>query len=187
MLKRLGIIMVVVLIIPNNKMCLRETVTGNAGPQKPGAKLHTVVNERDKATKALPVQMQTQSTIKRRATSGNSKALQMKKTSGKRDTFSSLLMYLAIPAVRIIHIAIILCRASMNTDSSYRIPRNRADKLADLGLPRTASDTEAKKAYKQLSLLYHPDKNSDKTLPEQADLAEKFKKICNAYHALGVR
>ena len=47
-----------------------------------------------------------------------------------------------------------------------------------LGLSRTASDRDIKKAYRQLSKLYHPDKSTD------ADAAAKFHDINNAYELL---
>src|SRR2546423_12313868 len=48
-----------------------------------------------------------------------------------------------------------------------------------LGLERTASEEEIKKAYRKLAVKYHPDKNpSDKTAEEN------FKQIGEAYEAL---
>ena len=49
-----------------------------------------------------------------------------------------------------------------------------------LGVSKTASKQEIKKAFKKLSLKYHPDKNKDN--PEKAK--EKFVKIANAYEVL---
>lgn len=49
-----------------------------------------------------------------------------------------------------------------------------------LGVKRNASKQEIKKAFKKLSLKYHPDKNKDN--PEKAK--EKFIKIANAYEVL---
>lgn len=48
-----------------------------------------------------------------------------------------------------------------------------------LGVPRTASDAEIRKAYRALAKKYHPDVNKDK--PE---MAEKFKEISAAYSLL---
>ena len=49
-----------------------------------------------------------------------------------------------------------------------------------LGVKRTASKAEIKKAFKKLSLKYHPDKNKDN--PKKAK--EMFIKIANAYEVL---
>ena len=54
-----------------------------------------------------------------------------------------------------------------------------ADFYETLGVSRTASKEEIKKAYKKLAKKYHPDLNKDK--PEAA---EKFKEINEAYSAL---
>lgn len=47
-----------------------------------------------------------------------------------------------------------------------------------LGVPKTASAAELKKAYRQLALKYHPDRN------KAADAAEKFKEISESYEIL---
>mgnify|MGYP001101039886 CR=1 FL=1 len=50
-----------------------------------------------------------------------------------------------------------------------------------LGVPRSASDEEIKKAYRKLAMQYHPDRN-----PEREKWAnEKFKEINEAYGVLG--
>ena len=49
-----------------------------------------------------------------------------------------------------------------------------------LGIPETANAEEIKKAYRKLSLKYHPDRN-----PGQPDMVSKFQKINEAYEVLG--
>lgn len=49
-----------------------------------------------------------------------------------------------------------------------------------LGVPRTATQDEIKKAFKKLALLHHPDKNKD----NKADAEAKFKKVTEAYGIL---
>ena len=49
-----------------------------------------------------------------------------------------------------------------------------------LGVPRTATADEIKKAYRKLAVKYHPDKNPGDTAAE-----EMFKKINTAYDVLG--
>jgi molecular chaperone DnaJ len=48
-----------------------------------------------------------------------------------------------------------------------------------LGVSKNATESEIKKAYRKLSLEYHPDKNGS------ADAVEKFQKINEAYETLG--
>ena len=50
----------------------------------------------------------------------------------------------------------------------------------ELGVTKTATTDEIKKAYRKLSLKYHPDKN-----PNNKDAEQKFKQISEAYSVLG--
>jgi len=50
-----------------------------------------------------------------------------------------------------------------------------------LGIPRSASDAEIKKAYRKLAMQYHPDRN----LGKEKWANEKFKEINEAYGVLG--
>ena len=50
-----------------------------------------------------------------------------------------------------------------------------------LGVPRNASDTEIKKAYRKLAMQYHPDRNPSK----EKWANEKFKEINEAFGVLG--
>ena len=48
-----------------------------------------------------------------------------------------------------------------------------------LGVARSASDDEIKKAYRKLAVKYHPDKNSS-----DKEAEEKFKQISSAFEVL---
>ncbi len=48
-----------------------------------------------------------------------------------------------------------------------------------LGLPRSATEDEVKRAYRKLALKFHPDKN------KSPGAEEKFKEIAEAYEVLG--
>jgi curved DNA-binding protein len=54
------------------------------------------------------------------------------------------------------------------------------DYYQTLGVSRSASDEEIKKAYRNLALKYHPDRN-----PDNPGSEEKFKEINEAYQVLG--
>jgi molecular chaperone DnaJ len=49
-----------------------------------------------------------------------------------------------------------------------------------LGVPRTATEGDIKKAYKKLAMKYHPDKNAGDKASEA-----KFKQLNEAYQTLG--
>jgi len=55
------------------------------------------------------------------------------------------------------------------------------DYYSVLGVPRSASDEEIKKAYRKLAMQYHPDRN----LGKEKWANEKFKEINEAYGVLG--
>src|SRR3712207_1770072 len=54
-----------------------------------------------------------------------------------------------------------------------------ADYYSVLGVARTASDDEIKKAYRKLAMTYHPDRNNGSKEAE-----ERFKEITEAYDVL---
>ena len=55
-----------------------------------------------------------------------------------------------------------------------------ADHYSVLGVSKSASDSEIKKAYRKLARQYHPDQN-----PGDAEAEAKFKDVANAYEVLG--
>ncbi len=56
---------------------------------------------------------------------------------------------------------------------------SKRDYYEVLGVTRTAEETEIKKAYRQMALQYHPDRN-----PGDKDSEEKFKEASEAYEVL---
>lgn len=57
---------------------------------------------------------------------------------------------------------------------------SKRDYYKVLGIPRSATDSEIKKAYRKLALKYHPDKNPDDKTAE-----DKFKEVAESYDVLG--
>jgi DnaJ homolog subfamily C member 7 len=55
----------------------------------------------------------------------------------------------------------------------------RKDYYKILDVPRDASDTDIKKAYRRLAIVHHPDKN-----PDDEGAAERFKDVGEAYETL---
>lgn len=53
------------------------------------------------------------------------------------------------------------------------------DYYETLGIPKTATSEEIKKAYRNLAFKYHPDRN-----PNDKDAEEKFKQVSEAYNVL---
>ena len=56
------------------------------------------------------------------------------------------------------------------------------DPYQTLGISRSASDDEVKKAYRNLSRRYHPDANINN--PNKAEAEEKFKQVQQAYEQI---
>ena len=53
-----------------------------------------------------------------------------------------------------------------------------------LGVSKTATDAEIKKAYRKLAIQYHPDKQQDKSEQEKKEAEDKFKEAAEAYSVL---
>ncbi len=61
---------------------------------------------------------------------------------------------------------------------------NKRDYYEVLGVDKSASIDEIKKAYKKLALKYHPDRQHDKSEAEKKEAEEKFKEAAEAYSVL---
>ena len=55
----------------------------------------------------------------------------------------------------------------------------KSDHYSTLGVPRTATETEIKKAYRKLAMQYHPDRNTN-----DPKAAKKFGEVAGAYEVL---
>jgi len=56
---------------------------------------------------------------------------------------------------------------------------SKRDYYEVLGVSRTATEAEIKRAYRQLAIQYHPDKN-----PGDAEAEDRFKECAEAYAVL---
>jgi len=65
--------------------------------------------------------------------------------------------------------------------SDATIPTMARDYYQTLGVNRSASDADIKKAYRRLAMKYHPDRNPGK----EKEATERFKEINEAYSVLG--
>ncbi|KAB5526138.1 hypothetical protein PHYPO_G00148300 [Pangasianodon hypophthalmus] len=72
-----------------------------------------------------------------------------------------------------------LCIFSLRTFHSSSVCHEQQDLYSVLGIPRTATQKEIKKAYYQLAKKYHPDTN-----PDDPQAKEKFAKLAEAYEVL---
>lgn len=61
---------------------------------------------------------------------------------------------------------------------------SKRDYYEVLGVSKDATQDELKKAYRKLSMAYHPDRQVNKTTAEKKDAEEKFKEIGEAYSIL---
>jgi curved DNA-binding protein CbpA len=68
----------------------------------------------------------------------------------------------------------------------HQAPPNlaRADAAAALELPRGASPTQARRAFRRLALRLHPDRHPTAPPEERARLAERFARVAAAYRQL---
>ncbi|OAG28932.1 hypothetical protein NEDG_01071 [Nematocida displodere] len=60
----------------------------------------------------------------------------------------------------------------------------KVDLYKTLGLTKTASESEIKKAYRLLARMYHPDMHTNKPEGEKQKMQEMFKDVSNAYEIL---
>ncbi|KAL4480318.1 hypothetical protein ABPG74_020834 [Tetrahymena malaccensis] len=69
---------------------------------------------------------------------------------------------------------------SKKQQSTQQKPQQKEDYYVTLGISKTATDDEIKKAYRKLALKWHPDKNQN----NKEEATEKFKCITEAYEVL---
>ena len=60
----------------------------------------------------------------------------------------------------------------------------RTDLYAIIGVSQNATEAEIKKGYKKKALVYHPDRNANKSEKERSDNEALFKKVNEAYEIL---
>ena len=61
---------------------------------------------------------------------------------------------------------------------------NKRDYYEVLGVSKNATPDELKRAYRKLSMLYHPDRQAGKSDTEKKEAEEKFKECSEAYSVL---
>eukprot|EP00834_Sanchytrium_tribonematis_P009037 NODE_1403_length_1136_cov_1.166827.p1 type:complete len:181 gc:universal NODE_1403_length_1136_cov_1.166827:469-1011(+) len=100
----------------------------------------------------------------------------------KPSFFSKILSYASLYALRVAcHLIFMKLRGDFDTsipNSDNNSNRDRSKAYDILGLSRSASDSEIKKAYRKLALRFHPDRNKD------SGAKDKFQEISNAYRLL---
>ncbi len=92
------------------------------------------------------------------------------------------------PEERLINSAASIFRinASLLEAIKRRYTNHLDDAYSLLGLTKSASDSDVKRAYRRLSIDFHPDSIASKGLPEEFTLfaSEKFRSIQEAYEAI---
>lgn len=81
--------------------------------------------------------------------------------------------------IRAVAVGVLLAAAAALAMAPRGAEAGRRDPYAVLGVPRGATQAEIKKAYRRLSLQYHPDKN------KAEDAKERFVEVAGAYEILG--